>query len=98
MQDALRARAPERVHSNPASFGFSLSRRLLPAYSRPMCAGMSNRRQFLKQTSLGAACLATGAGLPVAEGKPPARSKGDLSRAYKYRIAFGAWINDMRCE
>src|SRR5205085_2480011 len=64
----------------------------------PMRAGRSNRRQFLKQTSLGAACLATGACLHLAEGKEPSPGKGDLSRAYKYRIAFGAWINDMRCE
>ena len=59
---------------------------------------MRNRRQFLKQTSLGAAYLATGAGLPVAKGKEPGGGRGVLSRAYKYRIAFGAWINDVRCE
>src|SRR6266446_1988732 len=63
-----------------------------------MSVGMSNRRQFLKQTALGAAYLATGAGLRLAEGKPPSSGKGDLTHSYKYRIAFGAWINDMRCE
>src|SRR3954469_3748561 len=58
----------------------------------------SNRRKFLKQATLGAACAATGAGLRIADGKtriPPAK---DSSSAYKYRIGFGAWINDMRCE
>jgi hypothetical protein len=55
-----------------------------------------NRRRFLGRTSLGAAWL--GAGPPLSslaeaggENSGPAKPE-----AYKYRIAFGAWINDMR--
>jgi len=56
------------------------------------------RREFLKGATLGAAgILASHNRSPaLAETSPPA---SDHQRsAYKYRIAFGAWINDMRWE
>ena len=55
-----------------------------------------NRRDFLKEASLGAAGLAL-ANPPrsrAAAQDDPASRKG--SPSYPYRIAFGAWINDMR--
>src|SRR5258706_9544845 len=57
---------------------------------------MRTRREFLKAAALGGTALAaTGPGpLATAAVTPAPRS----SRAYKYRIAFGAWMNDMRCE
>ena len=51
-----------------------------------------NRREFLGQAALGAACLDAPAVL-AAEAPSPAASP-----AYQYRIAFGCWINDMRTE
>lgn len=54
-----------------------------------------NRRDFLKNTSLGAASLATadpGLLAAPAEDKQPAKSESP----FRYRIAFGAWINDLR--
>jgi hypothetical protein len=53
-----------------------------------------NRRKFLQNASLGAACLAAGDhSLLLERGKKVMDPK---KNAYKYRIAFGAWINDMR--
>jgi hypothetical protein len=54
------------------------------------------RRDFLKGAALGAACLASASptlSCTGAEAEGPA-SEGHSS--FKYRIAFGAWINDMR--
>lgn len=57
-----------------------------------------SRRSFLKSASLGAACLAAGTQLDVA-GVAARKEKIEVSKnAYKYRIAFGAWMNDMRCD
>ena len=55
-----------------------------------------SRRGFLKNASLGAACLAAtqpwgSIGLAADQTAP-----GQQDNAYKYRIAFGCWINDMR--
>ena len=58
----------------------------------------SSRRQFLRDTSLAGASLALG-DLPCSGrpgGERPPESKTD--HGYKYRIAFGCWINDMRSE
>jgi hypothetical protein len=55
-----------------------------------------SRRKFLTRASLGMACLA---------GTRPSESLGSIAdqavprrenNAYKYRVAFGCWINDMR--
>src|SRR5271157_1456295 len=56
------------------------------------------RREFLKETALGAAALAASgfARLRAAEATPAPTSPA--SPGYKYRIAFGAWINDLRTE
>jgi hypothetical protein len=57
-----------------------------------------HRRTFLKKAVLGGACLSsTGrlSGTGPAKGAP---SQQELQHAYRYRIAFGAWINDMRNE
>src|SRR5262245_27222698 len=58
----------------------------------------AQRRAFLKTASLAAASLAA-CPLPSSWGgrsaAPPVRPH---DRGYKYRIAFGCWINDMRSE
>src|SRR5205823_6761905 len=56
---------------------------------------MDNRRDFIKKAAFGAASLASG-GLPMAEAA--GHAKPEASRTFQYRIAFGAWMNDMRCE
>jgi hypothetical protein len=54
-----------------------------------------NRRDFLRSATVGAACL--GAGEMLAAG--PGRPAPDLRpQAYRFRIAFGCWINDLRTE
>jgi len=56
----------------------------------------SSRRQFLRAASLAGASLATGP-LPSSRGPETEKPPGaDLDHGYKYRIAFGCWINDMR--
>jgi hypothetical protein len=56
------------------------------------------RRDFLKQATLGAACLAASDAVPLwAAARTPATTKA-LQPSYKYRIAFGAWINDLRTD
>ena len=55
-----------------------------------------NRRGFLKNASLAGLALAAGQSLPS---RCPGQEKGvqgSPPHAYKYRIAFGCWINDMR--
>jgi len=56
------------------------------------------RREFLKRAAFGGTCLASSGRLSgtAAAGEKAARQ--DLPHAYTYRIAFGAWINDMRNE
>src|ERR1051326_2484250 len=54
-----------------------------------------NRRDFLKSTSLAAAAVALGS-KPTRASLPTTRTSS--GNAFKYRIAFGAWMNDMRCE
>ena len=58
---------------------------------------MMNRREFVKQASLAVATIgATGGGSAVAAGDQSANQARSKVEPYKYRIAFGAWINDMR--
>lgn len=52
------------------------------------------RREFLRSASIGAVCLATGRPASSWGGGDAMKTAAD--HAYKYRIAFGAWINDMR--
>ena len=54
-----------------------------------------NRREFLKDAVVGAAGLTLANHSPVAAAAPADKSPNRGS-SYKYRIAFGAWINDLR--
>ena len=55
-----------------------------------------NRREFLKESSLGAAGLAM-AHSPLAGAAAQTDNPSRTGRpSYPYRIAFGAWINDLR--
>lgn len=57
-----------------------------------------NRREFMRTASLGVATLATADPLrALARAEGSKEEHGEMG-AYKYRIAFGAWINDMRRE
>jgi len=58
----------------------------------------SNRRDFLKQASLGAFALASGRILPSHGADEQKGAQHTSPPAYKYRIAFGCWINDMRSQ
>jgi hypothetical protein len=51
-----------------------------------------HRRDFLKGLSLGAAYFAFSNSISAPASASPA------SNSFKYRIAFGAWMNDMRCQ
>ncbi len=55
-----------------------------------------DRRQFLQRATLAGASLAT-AHLATA-GQPASPQESTTPEAYSYRIAFGAWINDMRSD
>lgn len=55
-----------------------------------------NRRQFLQQTSLGAALLTAGPPLNSFAGAGEPNAGTPKPEAYQYRIAFGAWLNDLR--
>jgi hypothetical protein len=55
-----------------------------------------DRRDFLKTASLGAAYLAAGNGSRTVRAQNQQTAGDPGGQAYKYRIAFGAWINDMR--
>ncbi len=55
-----------------------------------------SRRHFLKQTSVGAVSLAAGTTAPLLGFEGGSNVQGRIPPAYKQRIAFGAWINDMR--
>lgn len=68
----------------------------------------ASRRDFLRTTIGGVACASAG-GMLLANGKagpddklPGAAKHGksqvDGANAFKYRIGFGCWMNDMRCE
>lgn len=59
---------------------------------------MMKRREFLKETALGAVCLAASNPAQVWSGEVAKGPVRESTRSYKYRIAFGAWINDMRTE
>src|SRR5262245_46880304 len=57
-----------------------------------------DRRDFLRIASAAGASLAVGA--PIrAQTSGPAGDPGVAGkRGYRYRVAFGCWINDMRSE
>jgi hypothetical protein len=58
---------------------------------------MMNRREFVKQASLAVAAIGAGNGAgAVAADDQSTRQARSGTEPYKYRIAFGAWINDMR--
>ena len=56
------------------------------------------RREFLKEVGVGAACLTVGGLAPLPAAAPAVTPGTKAPSGYKYRIAFGAWINDMRTE
>jgi hypothetical protein len=68
---------------------------LLPSRRLPSLATM-NRRDFLKDASLGAAGLALTNPLRVLAAVQDAQPTKRGESSYPYRIAFGAWINDLR--
>jgi len=53
------------------------------------------RRGFLKQTALGVAAMGMGANAENNEAQDAAMAARE-DKTYRYRIGFGAWINDMR--
>ena len=55
-----------------------------------------NRRAFLKETPLAAAALALANPVRILAAAQDDPISGQVSSSYKYRIAFGAWINDLR--
>jgi len=55
-----------------------------------------NRRQLLKTASIGSAILAAGQSRAVLSESPAQAGNVARANAYKHRIAFGAWVNDMR--
>src|SRR5262245_38093940 len=55
-----------------------------------------NRRNFLKGAAFGAASLAGSQSLDLLAGTARREQQLKQANGYKYRIAFGAWINDMR--
>ncbi len=66
------------------------------ASNAPGILAGANRRNFLKSAALGAASLAGGQSLELFAGVAEHKKSVKQASAYKYRIAFGAWINDMR--
>src|SRR5690242_10419679 len=54
-----------------------------------------NRREFLKTAAIGAAA-ASGFSAGGASALPGSAPTTEPENAFKYRIAFGAWMNDMR--
>jgi hypothetical protein len=57
-----------------------------------------NRREFAKQTTLGATLLTSATAERAAVEAQESKEEREKMSAYKYRIAFGVWINDMRRE
>jgi hypothetical protein len=55
-----------------------------------------NRREFLERGSIGAALLTAGAPLSSIAGAGEENTGAPKLEPYKYRIAFGAWLNDLR--
>ncbi|PWU18175.1 MAG: hypothetical protein C5B50_09720 [Verrucomicrobia bacterium] len=58
----------------------------------------TSRREFLARASIAGTGLFVGSALDLEKARAVDQPALDSSLAYKYRIAFGAWINDMRCE
>jgi len=56
------------------------------------------RREFLKETALGAAVLTAAGAARLRTAEATSAPNPPASPGYKYRIAFGAWINDLRTE
>ncbi len=65
-----------------------------PNLRRWTYAEAMNRRHFLKGASLGAAALALGSSKLL--GADALATKPLDAKSYKYRVAFGCWMNDMR--
>src|SRR5437016_14383300 len=59
---------------------------------------MHNRREFIARASLSAAGLAAGGAPLISQARVANKTGTQRKRTFKYRIAFGAWMNDMRCE
>jgi hypothetical protein len=57
---------------------------------------MIKRREFLRTTALGATCLAFEGSTRAWAADPSAAPPKARDASYKLRVAFGAWINDMR--
>lgn len=57
-----------------------------------------NRRHFLQLTSVGAAGAISARSLNSLTGGAVQPQTREARNAYRYRVAFGAWINDMRCD
>ncbi|MBI4585341.1 MAG: hypothetical protein HY717_15105 [Planctomycetes bacterium] len=55
-----------------------------------------HRRDFIKGASAGAASLTAFDPLRLLSSEDRKRPAGEEKASYRYRIAFGAWINDMR--
>ena len=56
------------------------------------------RREFFEKTVLGAAALAASASAQIQAAQNPTVPRNELRPGYKYRIAFGAWMNDLRTD
>lgn len=55
-----------------------------------------DRRQLLQTASIGSALLAVGGSQAVVRESAAKEGNVSAANAYKHRIAFGAWVNDMR--
>ncbi len=55
-----------------------------------------SRRDFVKSASLAGACLAASPSMAALEIGGKKNAEANAKKAYKYRIAFSCWINDMR--
>src|SRR5262249_16443717 len=55
-----------------------------------------HRRQFLANSAIAAGALATSPALSLAANPTSKDKSTDSPSAYKYRIGFGAWMNDVR--
>ena len=58
----------------------------------------THRRDFLIAATLAGASLTIGPSGSSLAGGPPDGPAAAGDRGYKYRVAFGCWINDMRSE
>lgn len=66
--------------------------------SHPHGASGLPRREFLKDAALAAAGLVGGTASGLLAAEPASARPAEPPGGYRYRIAFGAWINDLRTE